>query len=100
MGYAFCFGAGCGWTRQFRASRLLLGATIFMYLSSALYHALPKNRAKCLFRMLDHGAIFLLATGMYALFTLGILRGAWGWTLFSIVWSLAVPGMTLKRAGI
>ena len=75
------------------------GAMIFMYLSSTLYHVLPANRAKRVFRVLDHVAIFLLIAGTYTPFTLGVLRGAWGWTLFSIVWGLAFLGMTLKMAG-
>ena len=75
------------------------GAMIFMYLSSTLYHVLPANRAKRVFRVLDHVAIFLLIAGTYTPFTPGVLRGAWGWTLFSIVWALALLGMTLKIMG-
>jgi len=75
------------------------GAMIFMYLSSALYHVLPENRTKRVLRVLDHIAIFFLIAGTYTPFTLGVLRGAWGWTLFSIVWSLAVLGVTLKIKG-
>ena len=78
---------------------IFAGATILMYLSSTLYHVLPENRAKRVFRVLDHIAIFLLIAGTYTPFTLGVLRGAWGWTLFSIVWGLAVLGMTLKISG-
>jgi len=78
---------------------IFAGAMIFMYLSSTLYHVLPENRAKRVFRVLDHVAIFTLIAGTYTPFTLGVLRGAWGWTLFSIVWSLAVLGMTLKITG-
>jgi hemolysin III len=72
---------------------------IFMYLSSALYHVLPANRAKRVFRLLDHLAIFVLIAGTYTPFTLGVLRGAWGWTLFGVVWALALLGMTLKMVG-
>jgi len=75
------------------------GAMIFMYMASALYHFLPENRTKRVLRMLDHVAIFFLIAGTYTPFTLGVLRGAWGWTLFSIVWGLAVLGMTLKIKG-
>ena len=75
------------------------GAMIFMYLSSALYHILPENRTKDVLRMLDHVAIFFLIAGTYTPFTLGVLRGAWGWTLFSIVWGFAVLGVTLKIKG-
>ncbi len=70
-----------------------------MYLSSALYHLLPENRAKRALRVLDHVAIFFLIAGTYTPFTLGVLHGAWGWTIFSIVWSLALLGMTLKIRG-
>jgi len=51
------------------------------------------------FQMLDHGAIFLLIAGTYTPFTLGVLRGGWGWTLFGLVWGLAVLGIVLKTVG-
>jgi len=69
-----------------------------LYLTSVLYHALPPNRAKRVFQVLDHGAIFLLIAGTYTPFTLGVLRGAWGWSLFGIVWGLAAVGVVLKAA--
>jgi len=80
----------------------VVGATIFgatmiiLYLTSTLYHAMPRNRAKRLFRVFDHGAIFLVIAGTYTPFTLGVLRGGWGWTLFGIVWGLALFGILLK----
>src|ERR1043166_3007764 len=67
---------------------------VTLYLASTLYHALTHQRAKEFFRILDHGAIFLLIAGTYTPFTLGVLRGPWGWTLFGLVWSLAVFGLT------
>jgi hemolysin III len=76
------------------------GAMVFMYLSSTLYHVLRENRAKRVFRVLDHGAIFLLIAGTYTPFTLGVLRGAWGWTLFGIVWGMAILGLVLKVVGV
>lgn len=85
----------------------IVGASIFaatvilLYLASTLYHALPWNRAKRVFQILDHGAIYLLIAGTYTPFTLGVLRGPWGWTLFGLVWGLAVAGVTLKAvAGV
>jgi hemolysin III len=69
---------------------------VLLYLTSTLYHALPRSRAKQVFQILDHGAIFLLIAGTYTPFTLGVLRGTWGWTLFGLVWSLALIGITLK----
>lgn len=83
----------------------VVGASVFastmllLYVTSVLYHALPQNRAKSVFRVLDHGAIFLLIAGTYTPFTFGVLRGAWGWTLFGLVWSLAVAGIALKALG-
>lgn len=58
---------------------------ILLYLSSTLYHALPACKAKQLFQVLDHAAIFLLIADTYTPFTLGVLYGAWGWTLFGLV---------------
>ena len=70
----------------------IVGVSIFavtmaaLYLASTLYHALPGARAKGVFRVLDHGAIFLLIAGTYTPFMLGILRGGWGWALFGAIW--------------
>jgi hemolysin III len=75
------------------------GTMVLLYLASTLYHALPRNPAKRVFQILDHSAIFLLIAGTYTPFTLGVLRGAWGWTLFGLVWGLAVLGVTLKSVG-
>lgn len=83
----------------------IVGASVFaatvvlLYLASTLYHALPRNRAKRVFQVIDHGAIFLLIAGTYTPFTLGVLRGAWGWTLFGLVWGLAAVGVVLKAVG-
>lgn len=83
----------------------VVGASLFattlllMYLASTLYHALPRNRAKRIFRIFDHTAIFLLIAGTYTPFTLGVLQGAWGWTLFGLVWGLALTGVLYKVFG-
>jgi hemolysin III len=83
----------------------IVGASIFgvtmmlLYISSTLYHAFPHSRTKRVFQIFDHGAIFLLIAGTYTPFTLSVLQGAWGWTLFSIVWSLAIFGVVLKSVG-
>ena len=79
-----------------------VGASVFattvvlLYLASTLYHALTHHKAKQIFRVLDHGAIFLLIAGTYTPFTLGVMRGPWGWILFGLVWTLAVIGITMK----
>ena len=83
-------------------SRFLIGSSVFggtmvlVYLSSTLYHSITHKRAKHLFRMLDHSAVFLLIAGTYTPFAIGILRGPWGWTLLTIVWVLAIIGITMK----
>lgn len=69
---------------------------VLLYLASTLYHALPAGQAKRVFRIIEHSAIFLLIAGTYTPFTLGVLRGAWGWTLLGLVWGLALTGVTLK----
>lgn len=75
----------------------IFGATMMiLYLSSTLYHAFPHSKTKRLFQVFDHGAIFLLIAGTYTPFTLSVLPGAWGWTLFGIVWGLAIFGVVLK----
>ena len=83
----------------------VIGASVFavalvlVYLTSTLYHALPRQRAKQIFRILDHSAIYLLIAGTYTPFTLGVLRGPWGWTLFGLQWGLAAAGIVLKSIG-
>ncbi len=67
-----------------------------LYFASALYHALPDSRAKEICGKLDHGAIYLFIAGSYTPFALGVLNGAWGWSLFGVVWSLACIGIALK----
>jgi hemolysin III len=71
-------------------------AMVLLYLTSTLYHALPAGRAKRVFLKLDHGAIYLFIAASYTPFALGALGGPWGWTLFGLVWTLAVLGITLK----
>lgn len=75
----------------------VFGATLaLLYLSSTIYHALRNERAKNVFRVIDHSAIYLLIAGTYTPFTLGVLRGPWGWSLFGVVWGLALAGVVFK----
>jgi hemolysin III len=75
-------------------------ALVLLYTSSTLYHSLGHvhERARGVLRALDHSAIFLLIAGTYTPFTLVSLRGPWGWSLFAVVWSLAVAGIVLRLA--
>jgi hemolysin III len=71
----------------------IYGASLFLlYTLSTLYHSL-RGRAKKIFMKLDHVAIYLLIAGSYTPLTLVTLRGAWGWTLFGIIWGLAIVGI-------
>ncbi len=80
----------------------VLGCSVFaasliaLYAASTIYHAWPHSPAKQVLRVVDHVAIYLLIAGTYTPFTLGVLRGTWGWTLFGVVWSLAALGILFK----
>ncbi|MHB8354198.1 MAG: PAQR family membrane homeostasis protein TrhA [Burkholderiales bacterium] len=80
----------------------VVGASVFaatmvlLYLTSTLYHALPVDRAERIILKLDHGAIYVFIAGGYTPFALGALAVPWGWTLFGLVWSIAIIGVTLK----
>ena len=79
----------------------IFGTTlVLMYTASTLYHALPQPRAKRVFRILDHSAIYLVIAGTYTPFTLVSLRGPWGWTLFGLVWAMAIPGIVFKALAL
>jgi len=72
------------------------GTMILLYLVSTLYHAMPPGRVKAWANRLDHAAIYLFIAGSYTPFTLGVLRGGWGWTLFGLVWAIAAIGVVVK----
>ena len=83
----------------------IVGASIFtttmvlLYLASTLYHALPTGKSKLVFRVIEHSAIYLLIAGTFTPFSLGVLSGGWGWTLFGLIWGLAIIGVALKVNG-
>ena len=78
------------------AAAVFAGSAMLLYAVSTLYHALPRGRAKQWFNRLDHAAIYIFIAGSYTPFTLGPMRGGWGWTIFGIVWGLAALGVTVK----
>jgi hemolysin III len=79
-----------------------VGAAVFgvslltLYAASTLYHSARRPEWRRRFKVFDHCAIFLLIAGSYTPFLLHELRGAWGWTLFAVVWTLAVAGIVFK----
>ena len=88
-----------GGTAAIVGASVFAATTVLLYLASTLFHALPRCRAKRVFQILDHSAIYLLIAGTYTPFTLGVLRGDWGWTLFGLVWGMAIAGTVLKALG-
>lgn len=78
-------------------STAIFGATlVLLYTASTLYHSFSGERARRLLRKFDHAAIFLLIAGTYTPFVLVTLRGPWGWSLFGVVWGLALVGVAMK----
>ena len=73
---------------------------VLLYTVSTLYHALGLNKAKVVFRSLDHCTIFLLIAGTYTPITLVCLGGAQGWTMFGVVWAAAVLGVALNAISV
>ncbi|GAK59124.1 channel protein, hemolysin III family [Candidatus Vecturithrix granuli] len=69
---------------------------VLLYTASTLYHSFRHPQVKHVFRIIDHASIYLLIAGTYTPFTLVPLRGAWGWSLFSVIWILALGGIITK----
>lgn len=71
---------------------------VMLYAASTLYHSVRRVEHKEMWQRVDHAAIYLLIAGTYTPFTLISLRGAWGWSLFGVVWGLAAIGVILKSS--
>ena len=75
----------------------IYGATLIcLYTASTLYHAVISPRVKRALRIFDHSAIYLLIAGTYTPFLPVSLRGPWGWSLFGVIWGLALAGVLFK----
>ncbi|MGD8276554.1 MAG: hemolysin III family protein [Gemmatimonadota bacterium] len=75
----------------------VFGATlILLYLASTLYHAARSDVARARLKVFDHAAIYFLIAGTYTPFTIGALGGGWGWSLFGVIWGLALAGAVFK----
>ncbi len=85
-----------GGTTDIVGASVFAASVVLLYCASCIYHAVPWERAKEIFRRIDHSAIFLFIAGTYTPFTLGVLRGPLGWGLFAAVWSIAAVGVYLK----
>lgn len=83
------------------AASIVYGITlILLYCASTIYHALRVNRAKQVFRVLDHCNIFLLIAGTYTPYTLVSLNGKIGWILFGVVWAAAILGIIFNAISV
>lgn len=85
-----------GDAKQIVAASVFVTAMVLLYTASTLYHAVRHERIKSHLKVLDHCAIFVMIAGTYTPFTLISLGGSLGWTLFSVVWAIAVAGIIFK----
>lgn len=78
------------------SAAVYVSTLLLLYTASTLYHAIAHPPAKSRLKVLDHCAIFLMIAGTYTPFTLVGLRDSWGFTLFGVVWVLALAGVVFK----
>jgi hemolysin III len=82
---------------------IIFGFTLFLlYAASTIYHAVPviHSSAKFIFKKIDHMAVYFLIAGTYTPLTLDVLRGPLGWSLFTLIWLLAIVGTVLYYLGL
>ncbi len=89
-----------GTSRLVVSCAVFAGTLVLVYVCSTLYHSLVRTRARHVFHVLDHSAIYLLIAGTYTPFTLISLQGSVGWVLFSAVWALAIAGIVFKSLAV
>jgi hemolysin III len=92
--------AAHGTVWQWASCTVFAVTLVLVYLCSTLYHSLVRTRARHLFQILDHSAIYLLIAGTYTPFCLVSLRGPVGWSLFGFEWSLAISGVVFKSFAV
>lgn len=82
--------------REVVGASVFVATLILLYTASTLYHLATHPEVKSRLKVLDHCAIFLLIAGTYTPFTIAAMRGGWGWSLFGVIWGLAIVGIVLK----
>ena len=90
------FSALDGTALSITSSAIFGAALIILYGSSTLYHAITNTKVKKIFQQLDHASIYVLIAGTYTPITLLTLEGAWGWSIFAVIWTAALLGISLK----
>jgi hemolysin III len=88
--------ASAGDTRRLVSGMVFGASALLLFTSSVVYHAATDPAIKARLRKLDHSAIYVLIAGTYTPFAVGAMRGGWGWTLFGLVWGLALAGVLAK----
>ncbi len=83
-------------TTEVVAVSVFAASLILLYSASTLYHTSGNEKARSRLKVFDHCAIYVLIAGTYTPFTLVGLRGAWGWSLFGVIWGLAAAGVVFK----
>ena len=96
MGLLIVHARACGGARHIVSCSIFGASLIILYLASTLYHGIQHPKAKEILRIVDHSAIYLLIAGTYTPFTLVSLQGAWGWSLFGVIWGFAFLGIALR----
>jgi hemolysin III len=90
------FSAMDGTVLSVTSAAIFGAALIILYGSSTLYHAITHTKVKKIFQQLDHASIYVLIAGTYTPITLLTLEGAWGWSIFAVIWVSALLGISLK----
>ncbi|HEX6133817.1 MAG TPA: hemolysin III family protein [Longimicrobiales bacterium] len=75
---------------------IFAASLLVLYSASTLYHAARAEHIRRRLQVLDHCAIYILIAGTYTPFMIGTVRGGWGWSLFGVIWGLAVGGVLFK----
>jgi hemolysin III len=92
--FAATTGYGDAW--KFVSFSIYGASLIVLFTASTLYHSIQNKRIKGFLNIFDHAAIFVLIAGTYTPFTLVSLRGPWGWSIFGVIWGLAIAGVVFK----
>jgi len=83
-------------TREMISVAIFSASLVLLYSASTLYHAARHPETKARLKVLDHCAIFILIAGTYTPFTIAAIRGGWGWSLFGVIWGMALVGIVFK----
>lgn len=94
------FSARYGTAKSVVASSIYGATLVILYLASSTYHAASHQPTKKILEIIDHSCIYLLIAGTYTPFTLLVLPGAWGWSLFGTIWGIALTGVIFKACFI